>query len=138
MNKKNILIGLVIAAIVGGGYGYYQWNKPHRDMASAKADMSLEAKVIYDEFTADENAANTKYLDKVIQVKGVVASTDKQEGSTVITLDTGDPMGGVVCELDALAKHEKTEFQAGEEVVFKGTCSGKLSDVQLSRCVLVK
>jgi tRNA_anti-like len=136
--KKNILISLLVVAVGGAAIGFYLWNKPHQDMASAKADMSLSAKVIYDEFGADENAANAKYLDKVVQVKGLVASIDKQEGTTVITLDTGDPMGGVACELDPLSKHERTDFQAGEEVIFKGTCSGKLSDVQLSRCVLVK
>ena len=138
MNKKNILIGIIAFATLGGAYGYYEWNRKHEDMASVKADMSLDAKAIFDEFSADENSANAKYLDKVIQVKGVVASTDKQGGSTVITLETGDPMGGVVCELDEFSKQEKTDFQAGEEVVFKGTCSGKLSDVQISRCVLVK
>lgn len=138
MNRKKILIGLVVAALGGGAYGYYLWNKPPMDMASAKVDMSLDAKDIYNQFNTDENSANAKYLDKVIQVKGVVSSIDKENGTIAIMLDSGDPMGGVLCELDPLAKHEKTDFQEGENVVFKGTCSGKLSDVQISRCVLVK
>lgn len=138
MNKKNILIGLVAILAFGAGYGYYLWNKPPQDMASAKVDLSLDAKALYDEFSKDENTANAKYLDKVIQVKGTVASFDKQNGTSLIMLDSGDPMGGVACELDPLTSHTKTEFQEGEEVIFKGTCSGKLSDVQISRCVLVK
>lgn len=136
--KRNIIIAILSVGLLGGMYGYYLWNKPHQDMASAKADMALDAKSIYDEFSKDETAANAKYLDKVIQVKGTVASVDKQNGTSLILLDSGDPMGGVACELDPLATHAKTEFQEGEEVVFKGTCSGKLSDVQISRCVLVK
>lgn len=138
MNKKNILIGLISIIVLGAGYGYYLWHKPPQDMASAKVDMALDAKIIYDEFSKDETAANAKYLDKVIQVKGVVASVDKQNGTSLIMLDSGDPMGGVACELDPLTTHAKTDFQEGEEVTFKGTCSGKLSDVQISRCVLVK
>lgn len=136
MNR--ILIAAAVVILMGGAYGYYQWNRPPQDMASAKVDMTLDAKAIYDEFVADENAANAKYLDKVILVQGTVASVDKSNGQEAIMLDTGDPMGGVMCELDPLVKHEVTEFKEGDQVKFKGTCSGKISDVQISRCVLVK
>jgi hypothetical protein len=138
MNKKNILSVIVVIGVMAGGYGYYLWNKPHQDMAAAKVDMALDAKLLYEEFMKDEAAANAKYLDKVIQVKGIVTSVDKQNGTSLIMLETGDPMGGVACELDPLTTHAKSDFNEGEEVLFKGTCSGKLSDVQLSRCVLVK
>jgi hypothetical protein len=138
MNKKTLIRLAIAGAALAVAFGVYLWNKPHQDMASAKADMAIDAKMLYDEFKNNETDANAKYLEKIIQVKGVVAETNKNEGTTVIVLGCGDPMGGVACELDPLSKHEKTDFQPGEEVIFKGTCSGMLSDVSLSRCVMIK
>ncbi|MFZ4543857.1 MAG: OB-fold protein [Saprospiraceae bacterium] len=138
MKRNLILLLIFVLVLMGGMYGYYQWNRGPQDMNSAKVDLAMDASALYSEFVADEAKANEKYLDKVILVKGAVSSVDKSNGQVVIMFDTGDPMGGVLCELDSYSKHDITEFVEGEIVTLKGTCSGKISDVQISRCVLVK
>lgn len=132
--KTNIVIILVIALLAGGYIGYRMWNKPHREVAEAKADVVLEATGIYQQFSTDEAAANAQYLDKIVQVCGTVAAVTLENGITTIRLDAGDPFGGVLCELDNMAEHARTEFTTGERVCFKGICNGYLSDVVLNRC----
>jgi hypothetical protein len=135
---KKILLILLALAVVGGATGYYLWNKPHKDMAAAKIDLALDAKAIYDEYQADENAANAKYLEKVIAVKGTVKETTKDEDGTIkVSLETENDFG-VLCVLSERANHARTDFPAGEAVTFKGNCTGLNFDVQLIDCVEVK
>lgn len=136
---KKYLIFILLAALVGGAIAYFIANKPHKDMASAEADITIEAAALLAAFESDENAANSQYLDKVVAVKGNVSEvTTSEDGAIKVTLDTGNPMSGVICELDKLSKHPRTDFPVGEAVVFKGNCTGMLMDVVLVRCVEVK
>jgi hypothetical protein len=135
---KRIIYILLALACAGGAVGYYLWNKPHENMQSAKADMAIDAAALFNEFNTDENAANTKYLDKTVAVSGTVKESNKTEDGTVkVSLDTGSDFG-VLCELDPLSQHARTDFAAGEKVVFKGICTGLNFDVQLTRCVEVR
>lgn len=130
---KKALILLLALALIGGGTVYYLWNKPHKDMKAARSTLSVSARELFDKYNADETAANAEYLDKVITVTGTVrsVSTDPLK----ITLESDDEAFGVLCELDPLASHPRTDFAVGERVAMKGLCAGFNFDVQLARCV---
>ncbi|RMF02340.1 MAG: hypothetical protein D6772_03625 [Bacteroidetes bacterium] len=136
MNKL-LKYGLLLA-LIGGGVGFYMWNKPHQNMQNASVDVNITAPQLFEAFSQDETTANAQYLDKVIQVSGTVKEVSQSpEGITKVTLDTGDDMFGVICQLDELSAHKRTDFRIGEEVSFKGKCTGMLMDVVLVRCVEV-
>lgn len=135
---KKIIPLVLLIAIIGGIVGYQMYNKPHEDMRSAKADLEVEATDLFSAYESDEAAANTKFLDKKIVVKGKVMKVETDEAGKVgITLDAGGMLGGVVCKLDELTDHQRTEFAEGETIAFKGICTGMLMDVVLERCVEV-
>ena len=131
---KKILFGLLALLLIGAGAGYYMWNKPHQNMATAKTDVTIDAAALFKEYNANENACNTKYLDKVIAVSGKVKEVTNDEGSVKVSLETGNEFG-VRCELSTTTAHARTTFSPGETVTFKGTCSGLNFDVQLFNCV---
>jgi hypothetical protein len=137
MIKKLLIFGC-IAAVIGGGFGYYMWNKPHAEIG--KPDFTTTATELAAEFTADEAKATEKYvgsMDKmiVVQVSGTVSSVENDTSGVSIALETGDPMNGVSCVLDKFTKQAKTDYKAGDVVTLKGICTGKLSDVVIDRCV---
>jgi len=133
---KKVLLSLLVIALIGAGFGYYQWNKPHENMDTRKVDNAVEANAFLQEFTTDETAANAKYLDKAVAVTGIVREVDKSDdGKDIKVILSADSDFGVVCVLDPLSKHARTDFPAGEKVTFKGLCSGLNLDVQLDRCV---
>ena len=69
-------------------------------------------------------------------VSGTVKDVSKnEEGIVSVTLDAGQDMFGVICQLDQLTKHAREDFPIGEKVNFKGVCTGMLMDVVLVRCV---
>lgn len=128
------MLGLLL---IGAGIGIGLWNKPHEKMQSSKAEASLNAADLFKIFNNNEEAANSSYLGKTIAVSGRIKEVSNAPGSPVkITLDTGEDFG-VVCELDALSKHPKTDFVPGENISLKGKCDGLNFDVQLSRCVVI-
>lgn len=134
---KKILLFLFILAIGGGAYGIYMYNKPHKNMQRQAADFELSAPKLYSDFENDESAANTKYLDKIIQVTGAVREIIKEEDKVSIILEAGSLLGGITCELDDHSQHDISEISEGDQLSLKGICTGMLMDVVLVRCIII-
>jgi len=123
--------GLIIAA----GIAYFMYNKPHRDVAAEEAAFSLTADVLYDEYEADENAANEKYLDKILKVNGTVAEVGTNDaGQTNVIIAAENAMlGGVSATFDNAPSSPISE---GQQLTVKCRCTGKLMDVVLVNCTV--
>ncbi len=132
--KKFLIAALAVFVVIGAAVGYYMWNKPHKDMTKAKAEYSLDANALFSEFEADENAANAKYLGKIVEVSGTIAQVLPGDKTTVV-LETENGIFGVKCELDPFSDVAFPEYQQGDVVSLKGNCTGFLGDVVLVRCV---
>ena len=135
---KQILTAIMILGIVGVGAGFYLYNKPHADLSSQKADISFAASQLFSEFESDENAANEKYLNKLIEVKGRIQEIIPNEnGGVVLVLKGETDMFGINCSFEEADATRVMDAEIGTEVSIKGLCTGMLMDVNLSRCVLV-
>ena len=130
---KILLIVSLLVIVAGAAVAFYMWNKPQRNVENEKG-IALTASQLVKEFQENEQQANAKYLDKAIEVRGVVAETGQnQEGITTVTLSSDDAFTGVFCTLK-----ENTEVAAGSNITIRGICSGMLSDVRLSEAIIVK
>ena len=132
-NVKKILLAVFLLIVLAAGYGLYQWFKPHRNVQSEKA-VTITAPELYKAFQANEK--DPKYLDKAIQVSGIIAETNtNQAGKMVCILQTEDPVFGVNCTFI-----KNTTLQPQQPVIIKGLCTGYLSgaDVVLIDCEVVK
>jgi len=135
---KRFLIFILLAAILGAGFGFYEYNRPHKGMDQMSTDFKINAKQLFLEFENNEAAANKKYLDKVIEVSGTITNiTEDENGGRSITLESENIIFGVIGELDPSEKHSKITLQKGKEITMKGICSGMLSDVILVRCTII-
>ena len=133
---KKVLLILAALAVVGVIAGYLIYNQPHKDIRSAPADVSISATNLFNAFQSDEAAANEKFLDKIIEVTGTVVEVKKgEDGEVSVTLDGGGMVFGVICKMDQLTTHKRTDFKTGEQLTLKGICTGVLMDVVLTRCV---
>jgi predicted histidine transporter YuiF (NhaC family) len=135
---KKYLKYIALVAIAGLLVAFFIYNKPHENIKRTSPAYEMAASEIYAAYEEDESTANEKYLDKVISVSGeVLQSKTTEEGIVSVTLDGGAMLGGVICQLDELSEHSRTEFEVGEKATFKGKCTGMLMDVVLVRCVEV-
>jgi hypothetical protein len=124
---KKIILALLGLGIIAAGIGLYLYNKPVESLEHKKAEVETDAATFISEYEADENAANTKYLGKIVSVSGKVSGVTNSEGIAKVVLDAGSPMSSVICDMDQPAAD--IHLQPGDEARIKGICSGYLSDI---------
>ncbi len=147
MIKKIVIIVLVLGIIVGAICWFapqssigkmvigtmMSFGPDHRD-ASKEQGIVVTAPVLSKEYTADEKAADTKYLNKAIEVTGTINEVEKnQDGGLMVVLQTEDPAAGVQCTM-----REKTATATkGQTTTINGFCSGNgITGVSLTDCVI--
>ncbi|MFM1876523.1 MAG: hypothetical protein RL266_2260 [Bacteroidota bacterium] len=130
MNR--FLLFLVAGLLLAGGIIYFVYNKPHRDVSSEKPEHVLTADQLFDEYEADEEAANTKFLDKTLEVSGTVSEIGANDaGQTFVILSAQNAMIGGI---SATFEGDQKGLSEGQNVSLKCRCTGKLMDVVLINC----
>lgn len=132
MKRRTLLLILSSIIIIAGIAGWRYVNKPVTQVEDADA-LVINAERLSDEYAKDEAASNKKYLDKALEVSGIVAEVSKnQDGKTVVLLQADDPMSGVQCTF-----RNDVAIVAGKPVTVKGFCTGYTLVVLLSDCILL-
>ncbi len=133
--KKILLSIVIIGLVVASGIYYYVFIKDnHRSIAKEKG-IEVTAVQIVADYKASDSIANKKYLDKALQVTGlVVESKPNQDSLITVTLNSGDVMSTVMC---TLKKGELTPAP-NTNVTIKGLCTGYLSDVIITEAIIIK
>tara|TARA_R110000823_G_scaffold295431_1_gene414557 strand:- start:34589 stop:35041 length:453 start_codon:yes stop_codon:yes gene_type:complete len=137
--KKRLLIALTIVVTLAAGYFIYaSMTQGPAKMKSLKAEHSLTAVDFYSEFEMDETAANTKYQNKIVEVKGVVESiTLDEESKPSISLRT-EGFGVVKCTLESSEDNSLDKVKINSTLTVRGECIGMLLDVLIERTIIVE
>jgi hypothetical protein len=131
---KKVLIGILFVLVVTFGVVYILYNKPHRDPATEKS-IKVSSIELFKAFESNEVEANKLYLDKVLEVNGIIAEvTSNQNGMPVLALETENILFGVRCTMNSA----ETDAKVGETVIIKGVCTGYLSDVIITNAIKVE
>ncbi|HZH70757.1 MAG TPA: hypothetical protein VFD80_09920 [Flavobacteriaceae bacterium] len=128
-----ILVGVLLVSFVF----IKMYNKPHIDMVNAQPQFVVSVIELANEFQTDENEANQKYLDNVLQVKGEVAAISTNNGKSVLTLRQEGSSTQVICTLNASENKKVLQLKEGQQVTVKGICTGFLLDIMLVRTIIV-
>ncbi|GHE72736.1 MULTISPECIES: OB-fold protein [Roseivirga] len=138
MKKKRLIIIAVVMAFVAAYIVYDKMLSTGPKMKSRTVEASLTAEALYNAFETDENKANTLYLNKVVQVEGIVTAIHQSaEAKPVVELETNG-FGLLKCTLEdsnELTNHSLTD---GDRVVLKGECIGYLLDVLLEDVIIIE
>lgn len=127
--KKNIkILSIVLVVLIIGFFSYnYVMTAGSRDLGKEKSEFNILAVNIFTEFSANTEIANTKYLNKAVEIYGKVTSVNEN----VITLDKK-----VSCQL---AVSEKVLIES--QLKIKGRVTGYddlLQELKLDQCIIVK
>jgi tRNA_anti-like len=142
MKRKNIIRYIVLPLLlilgVAAIYIYKEYNRTHKDTARLKADYSATAVDLMAEFSANEQASNKKYWDKVIRVTGMVKEvTHDDKGFYSIALGDTASMSAVRCSIDSIHGNTAAAVKSGAIITVKGICSGYRADELLGSDVLL-
>ncbi|MBC8109697.1 MAG: hypothetical protein H7Y04_01410 [Verrucomicrobia bacterium] len=136
MKKKTIFAIIVILVGAGVAVGLWQYNRPHRQIASEIPSFSLSATELVANFNHDENGANKLYLDKVLSVSGIILEVLGDEQPTTLLLGDDTKSAVVSCTLDST--QSISGLTVGKAIKLKGRCTGMLMEVVLVDCFLEK
>jgi hypothetical protein len=141
MKKKYVIILALAVVFLGAGIGLKMFFKPHADINKLKAEYQLDAKTLMGEFEKDENAATTKYSEKVLEINGELKSKTKMpNGTDLLILE--DEMQGISCQLDSSwssANQPKIQsLEIGKSITIKGICKGYLMEIKVSPAIVLK
>ena len=136
---KKLLLFIAVIVILGGGFAFYLYNKPVASIDSIDAALTISADELFSQFENNETEANSKYLGKIIEVHGKVKDFSiGDSGDLNLVLASGNEMFGINCGLAKGQDVRYKNYQVGDSIKIKGECTGILSDVVLTRCVIVK
>ena len=133
---KIALFAVVFFAIAAILVALTLYFKKHADLSRVKPDYVLTATALQKEFEENESAASSKYINKVLEVTGTIASITPADSSNFnMSLNTGSDISSVICTFSSSLDPKK--FNPGEEITIRGECSGFLMDVLLNNCAPV-
>jgi hypothetical protein len=127
--------------VLGSVIVYKIWNKPFKDPLDGDA-IKVTAIQLFNEFSANENAAQKKYVpeklgEKKVEITGEIKEIGKNaDGEIFYTLKTSDEMFGVKCIMDK--GEEIKNAKAGDSIIVRGFCDGYNMDVIINRCKPLK
>lgn len=123
---KIVLIVIGVGVLIGGGVGYYMFNKPARDVQNTETDFSYKASEIVNEYLTDSKKANAKYLaengeSKVLEITGIASEISEDfNNQKVILLKAEGDKAGVSCTFTAETNANALNIKIGDQVTIKG------------------
>lgn len=135
MNKK-ILLWVLGLALIGSLVVYKVYNKSHVEPSATKADFAVDISTFTKEYLEDETGSDTKYLDKIVELSGVVKEKLQPEKGSSLSLETGIPDTEIICEFEDSKALDGVNI--GDQITVRGICAGTLiSYIQLTRCAKI-
>ncbi|HET9058161.1 MAG TPA: hypothetical protein VFN30_15050 [Chitinophagaceae bacterium] len=143
MNKKQIILFILFTAIACSSYyAYTEYNRKTPDLKNIKADETITATELIDQFVNNEQKTNNKYFNKILSVTGIIKEIQKSDSINTVVIGDTTSMNSVRCTMDMLHQKQATILTTGTIVTIKGICTGfnpdELlgSDVVLNRCFI--
>lgn len=134
---KFILIVILLTGLAGIITGIYFYNLRNKNLLKEKPDYTITAEELQKAFESDENASTSKFVNKIVEVTGVISSIEKGENDAFnVALKTGSSMSSVICTFPG--DSGISGLAPGQTVTLRGECSGFLLDVLLNNCVLIR
>jgi len=134
MTKLIYAIAVVAISALGGYYYVFVYSKTHHRNVQSEKGIVIVADSLSAQFQANEKEANSKYLNKAIEVTGIIVSIDKnQEGKITVIIGRADSFSNVSVTL--ISTTPLTQ-KVGETITIKGVCTGALSDVIITEGVV--
>ncbi len=125
MIKKIKIVFFLIVVVTASVFAYnYVLHGGARDLSSEDTAFTVNSKSMIDEFSANVDVCNKKYLDKAITVSGTITSIAGKE----VILDNA-----IICNL----KDNDASLKTNQTITLKGRVVGYddlMGEIKLDQC----
>ena len=103
--------------------------------SDTKPSLKVSAVKLYNDYNANEIAADEKYKGKIIEVTGVVRDIGNDiMDNAYVTLIGDQYFGDIQCYFDE--KSIVAGLSKGKKITVIGNCSGLMMNVQVNNCIV--
>lgn len=101
--------------------------------------IKITASQLYSEYEENEIAADTAYKKQTLEISGTLGTIAKDVlNSPYVTLKTGNIIGSIQCYLKETEVSKAASLKPDTSVTVRGEGSGKLGNVLVRECEIVK
>ncbi len=138
MKRKTFVLIAAVLAIAVGLYVWQNFLKTAPAMRKLEAEYRVNSNEFYAEFEENEDAANEKYVNRIVEIIGELESIEMNEGSKpVINLKT-EGFGMIKFTMESnLSSGELNELELNSTLLIRGECIGYLLDVLIERSIIL-
>jgi hypothetical protein len=139
MKKIWITLAVVlVVALIGVVIIIKMINKPHQNLKEQKPDVTIDAPSLVIDYSRDVTVADSSYLNKKLEVSGVVEQVTQNQDSSLTVLLTGVQGVNVSCNIPARNMEKIAKPDSGAHITVIGQCSGFLMDVVLNNTAILQ
>ena len=139
-----VLFVILLLILFGIGIIWYLFSEKFENTSVVKADATILSTTLLQEFRNDLPAANLKYVEKIISVKGRISELEKAD--TTFNIKMTDSTGAyLIFALQADKRTEAAKVNEGDSISIKGSCSGGsfssilgIVYIPFKRCIIEK
>ncbi len=135
--KKHIFIPIGLLLIVIGFFCLYTISRKTPSIKNSDVEATIQSGTLITSFLDNEKQANTKYLNKVIEVQGTIKDINFLNDRHTIVLSNGYKDHYILCDLSIDQLELSKNLKKGQKIRVKGVCKGYLKDVILLQCILL-
>lgn len=135
---KKIIYSIILILLLGAFSVYYYvfiYSKNnHRDIQS-ETSIVISSEALVLAYEASDSIANSKYLNKALEIRGPIAAKDTNAiGQVTMLIGDMDPFKKRVSV--TLTVKKAIAQNIGDTVTIKGKCTGNLSDVVITEAII--
>jgi hypothetical protein len=132
---KITLFVVFFLAVAGIGVALYLYNLKPADLQNSKSDFAIMAPDLAKAFKEDMVGANEKYVNKTIDVTGIIQYAGTGTNGILSIALEGFDFSNIICTFPVTPDNMPTDV--GLTITVRGRCSGYLMDILLNDCVFV-
>lgn len=136
IRKSTLIIGGILLALLLLFMNLYIF-KTKTDTRTVRTQASLTTHELFKELQTKDDYNLTKYIEKAIEIKGVIKEITLRDGVYSIVLEGDGGERHIICEMQKGQDAEILSLLVGQEVIVKGILKGLLMDAILLNCIIV-
>lgn len=129
-------IGFILLLAASCVFLYFNYYNSTIDISSSKAVITSKTDTLVKDFIKNENLANSKYVNKIIEIEGVLKEVSLKNNVHTLLLKSSYKNTYIICELTHQPPLKKIP-QVNQNIKIKGICKGFLNDVIFLNCILI-
>lgn len=137
--KKRIWLSILSALLVIAicVLAIYLNRTPSKVTQKTVVEVKISSEDLLAEFLNDEAKANQDYVEKVIEVEGIVKEVTFLNNRYTVLLQGQGEYACLMCDMNIEEMERIKEISTGDTITLKGVCKGFLMDAILLNCVLI-